>query len=284
LSDFNTEPLADKSTSDTLLSVERAFEVIEMLADADDGITLADISRQLEVNKAIALKLLNTLEKLAVVWRDSRVQRYYLTYRISNLGLRHLQNSQLLDQCFAVLKSLAEETGELVRLAIVEPSGDRITWIQAVAGTKRSLQIDPNYSLEIGLHTHAAGKAWLSTMPFDAALKLMMQQGINQLTPYSKVSIAAIKEDLEEIARRGFATSHEENELGVSAIAAPIIAPSLAGGSECVATVSLAAPTNRMSRSDLEACGTLITETATRLAKIWPLEALARRGHIKRAS
>jgi IclR family transcriptional regulator, acetate operon repressor len=284
LSDFNTEPQADKSSVDTLLSVERAFDVVEMLADADDGQTLADISRRMGVNKAIALKLLNTLEKLAVVWRDNRVQRYYLTYRISNLGLRHLQNSQLLDQCFAVLKALAEETGELVRLAIVEPSGDRITWIQTVAGTKRSLQIDPNYSLEIGLNTHAAGKAWLSTMPFDAALKLMMQRGIRQLTQYSKVGIAAIKEDLEESARRGFAISHEENELGVSAIAAPIIAPTLIGGSECVATVSLAAPTNRMSRNDLEACGPLITDTAAHLAKIWTLEALARRGHIKRAS
>jgi DNA-binding IclR family transcriptional regulator len=207
-----------------------------------------------------------------------------LTYRISNLGLRHLQNSQLLDQCFAVLKSLAEETGELVRLAIVEPSGDRITWIHAVAGTKRSLQIDPNYSLEIGLSTHAAGKAWLSTMPFDAALRLMMQQGIQQLTLYSKISIAAIKADLEETAHRGFATSHEENELGVRAIAAPIIAPTLVGGLECVGTVSLAAPTNRMSNNDLEACGPIIIDTASRLARIWPLEALARRGHMKRAS
>lgn len=36
----------------------------------------------------------------------------------------------------------------------------------------------------------------------------------------------------------------------------------------------------RMSGNDFEAYGPVVTETAARLAKIWPLEALARRGHM----
>jgi DNA-binding IclR family transcriptional regulator len=263
---------------ETIISVARAFEVIEMLADSVDGLPLAEISRRLDLNKAIVIKILHTLENLMLVWRDERAQRYYLTYSISNLGLRHLQTSRLLDQCSAALRQLAEETGELVRLAIVEPGGQRLVWVQSFAGSKRSLRIDPNYTLAIGLHTHATGKAWLSTLPFPDALKLMLQQGLAPLTPHSKTSIADIRDELDEAGRRGFALSFEENELGVGAVAAPIRAATLGGMTECVGVVSLAAPSNRMSRSDLESCGSIVVATTTRLGETWPLEARARSG------
>jgi IclR family transcriptional regulator, acetate operon repressor len=260
----------ERPSEDTIVSVERAFDVVAMLADLAEGSSLGDIARYLDVNKGIATKLLTTLEGVGVVWRDQVAQRYHLTYRISNLGLRQLQTTRLLDQCAAVLKGLAEETGELVRLAIVE-NGDRITWVYAVAGTKRSLQIDPNYTLEAYLHTTAIGKSWLCTLPFERALKLMLRQGIKPLTRHSKVAIQAIRAELEAAARRGFATSFEETELGVGAIAAPIMVTTLENKTECVGAVSLAAPTNRMSERELMACGPMVIRTVERLARIWPL-------------
>jgi DNA-binding IclR family transcriptional regulator len=263
---------AERAGEDTIVSVERAFAIVEQLADLADGASLADIARRLDVNKQIAVKLLATLERLGLLWRDDRVQRYNLTFRISNLGLRQLQKSRLLDQCAAVLKTLAERSGELVRLAIVEHD-ERITWVHAVAGTKRSLQIDPNYSLAVQLNAHAIAKAWLSTLPFERALKLMVRQGIVAMTPHTKVTLATIRADLAEAARTGFAASYEESELGVSAIAAPVMVTSLAGVRECVGAVSLAAPVHRMGRAEFEACAPALIETVARLGKIWPLEA-----------
>jgi DNA-binding IclR family transcriptional regulator len=263
---------AERTAEDNVVSVERAFGIVEHLADLTDGASLADIARHLDVNKAIAVRLLATLERLGLVWRDDRAQRYNLTFRISNLGLRQLQKSRLLDQCAAVLKTLAEQTGELVRLAIVEHD-ERITWVHAVTGTNWSLQINPNYSLDVQLNTHAIAKAWLSTLPFERALKLMLRQGIVAMTPRSKVTIDAIRADLAQATRAGFATSYEESELGVSAIAAPITVTSLAGQRECVGAVSLAAPMHRMGRVEIEACAPALIEAVERLGKIWPLEA-----------
>lgn len=275
------KPRVDKA-DESIVSVGRAFAIVEMLADSMDGLTLSDISKELDLNKSIVSKLLHTLETLQLIWREERIQRYYLTYAISNIGLRHMQSSRLLDQCSAALRQLAEETGELVRLAIVEPGGNRIVWIQSFAGSKRSLRIDPNYTLTIGLHTHATGKAWLSTLPFDAALQLILQDGLQPATSHSKTSIHEIREELEAARETGFAVSYEENELGVGAIAAPIMASTLGGLPECVAVVSLAAPTNRMSRQDLEACSSVVMATTRRLGETWPLEARARSGAFPR--
>ncbi len=261
----------DRAAEDTIVSVERAFEIVEMLADEGDGLSLAEIARRLDVNKAIAVKLLATLEGLGFVWRDDVAQRYQLTYRVSNLGLRQMQQSRLLDQCAPVLKALAEESGELVRLAIVE-HGERITWVYAIAGAKRSVQIDPNYSLDISLNTHAIAKAWLSTLPLARALRIIKTKGVEARTVNSKTDAASIEADLKEVARRGFAANLEESEMGVVAIAAPIIVSNLQSERECVGAVSLAAPTNRMSGGDIEACAPMLLETVARLARIWPLD------------
>ena len=255
----------------TVLAVGRALQAIERLADAADGLSLADISRDLIVNKAIALRLLETLEQAGYVWRDDLAQRYHLTYRVSNLGLRQLQQSGLLGQCSSVLEDLAERTGELVRLSVVE-RGERITWVYAVVGTRRSLRIDPNFNFEVSLHTHATGKAWLMTLPFSRARELVERDGMTALTENTTTDLDAFRRELETARKRGFTLTYEENEIGVGAVAAPIVADRLSGGRECVGVVSVAAPTNRMKRADIEACGPQAAEAAARLAAMWPFD------------
>ena len=262
---------AEAKSETTVLAVGRALHVIEHLADAPDGLSLAELARLLIVNKAIALRLLETLEQTGYVWRDDVAQRYHLSHRISNLGLRQLQQSGLLGQCTSVLEDLAERTGELVRLSVVE-QGQRITWVYAVVGTRRSLRIDPNFNFEVSLHTHATGKAWLMTLSFDDMRALVERDGLAALTPNSSTDLDALRRELEASRKRGFSTTFEENEIGVCAVAAPIVADRLSGGRSCVGVVSIAAPANRMGRDEILDLGPLAAETAGRLAVMWPLD------------
>ncbi len=266
-----TQGQTEKPAETTILAVERALMLIEHLAAAYEGEGLAAIARMLDVNKSIALRLLETLEKSGYVWRDDNAQRYHLTYRVSNLGLRQLQISGLLGQCSSVLEDLAADTGELVRLAVVE-RGERITWVYAAAGRRGSLRIDPTFNFEVSLHTHATGKAWLMAMPQARAVSMLERSGMTALTPHSGTDLDALLRELEFASTRGFASTYEENEIGVGAVAAPIVAARLEGERECVGAVSVAAPTNRMTRTQIEACGPMAAEAASRLAMMWPLD------------
>jgi DNA-binding IclR family transcriptional regulator len=187
-----------------------------------------------------------------------------------------LQQTGLLGQCTSILEDLAERTGELVRLSIVE-NNERITWVYAVVGTRRSLRIDPSFNFEVSLHSHATGKAWLMTLPAAQVAVLLERQGMQALTPQTCTDLAALQSELEAARRRGFATTVEENEIGVVAVAAPVVAARLSGVKECVGVVSVAAPTNRMARAGIEACGPLAAEAAQRLALMWPLDERAGR-------
>lgn len=266
---------------ETFSSVDRAFQIIDLLADAPNGLTLSAIARDLDVNKAIADKLLNTLLKTEMVWRDDIEQTFQLTFRISNLGLKQLQRTQLLDLCSSELRQIAEETGELIRLAIVE-AREKITWVYAAVGRTRALKIDPNYTLEVTPHAHATGKAWLATMPFDEAWKIVEQHGAPKLTQHTITERDDIKADLAVAAERGFAISCDESEIGVGAVAAPILASTLDGRRECVGCISYAAPSYRMNREQFIAMGPRIVESADRLGKQWPLEERTRQMRVAR--
>ena len=254
-----------------VVSLRRGLQLLELLGEGDSPWSLADLSRRMAVNKAIVLRLLDEMRNSAFVYRDEDTGAYQLTYKLSNLGLRKLSQTGVLDQSNGVLRELADSTGELVRLAVVEPE-NRLTWVLAFTGARRSLHIDPNYRLEIGLSTHAAGKAWLSTMERDKAWELLQLEGIRKMTPHSRIEPAEIDAELKRARTRGFATSNEENELGVRAIAAPIMVLLANGEKACVGVVSVAAPTSRMSKGEIEAQAPALLAAVSKIAEIWPIQ------------
>jgi DNA-binding IclR family transcriptional regulator len=268
----------DELRTESIVSVERALAIIERLADRQDGLSFTEIVALLDVNKAIAFKLLNTLEHSGYLFRNERSGAYCLTYRITNLALRKLSAERLLDQSNAILRPLADATGELVRLAVVERGGERITWVLSLRPERQVLQIDPNYSMEIGLHTHAAGKAWLATLPFGAALRLVRASGFKPKTRHSLTTTEALRAELARSAARGYALTYEEHALGVGAIGVPVMVSGPDGARACVGAVTVAAPCVRMTRKDLEALAPRVRAAAAKLAEAWPADALTARG------
>jgi IclR family acetate operon transcriptional repressor len=268
-------PVAGASAAVPAVSLEadvtavRALRVIELLAAEPAGLSLSEIARRLVVNKAIAHRLLLALEAANYAYRHELSGLFHLTFKVSNLGLRKLAQHSLLDQAGGVLRGLADRTGEVVRLAVVER--DRITWVAASTGPARELRVDPSYSLEIRVHAHAAGKAWLATLPPARARAILRVAGTERLTPHTLTTLRAIEADLQVAAAKGYSLSVEEHSLGVGAIAAPILVPQIDGAARCVGTVSVAAPISRMDRAGLEACAPALIGATQRLAERWPI-------------
>lgn len=268
------QPPVEETRADSIASVERALRIIEWLADMPEGLSFSEIVERLGgVNKAIASKLLTTLESCGYVFHNDRSGNYCLTLRVSNLALRKLSGARLLEQSRAILLPLADHTGELVRLAVVEDLSPppRLTWVLSLLPRRQVLQIDPHYSLEIGLHTHAAGKAWLATLPFEQALKLVGKK-FKAMTPHSIVTAEALRKELKRIAAQGFAVSFEEHAVGVSAIGVPVLARKLDSTTPCVGVVTVAAPTARRTRDDLLSWIPTVKDAAALLGASWPME------------
>ncbi len=256
--------------------MRRSLHLLELMSEGEAAWSLADIGRGLAVNKAIAQRLVDELRTAGFVYCDDITGEYVLTYKLSNLGLRKLDQTRLLDQSSGVLRELTNESGELVRMGVVE-FGTKVTWVLAFVGARRTLNIDPNYRLDIQLNTHAAGKAWLATLAPDEAWRVLKASGIEKLTPHSKTERAEIEADLVESRERGYALSYEENEMHVGAIAAPIMVRQPNGQTQCVGVVSVAAPTWRVSREGFEALAPSLLRGVAKLSDMWPIGDAMRR-------
>jgi DNA-binding IclR family transcriptional regulator len=252
-----------------LVTVRRTLAVLEMLADAENGLSLSEVARQLDVNKNIALRILMTLEEGNYLYRHAETKHYFAGFKVSNLGLRVLSRNRLLAQCQPVVRQLAEECGELVLFSVLDQGEPR--WVMAAVGRRQRLQVDPVTPL--APHATATGKAWLSTLA-DTRVAELVQGRMEALTPHTVTTLDALLVQLEEIRRTGVALSQEENEMGIAAIATPIWAVAAAAegsGRRCVGFISITAPVSRASRSDFARFGEMLRPSAARLGEAWPL-------------
>ena len=248
--------------SDSLVTVRRTMAVMEMLADADNGLSLSDIAKELDVNKSIALRITSSLEGMHYLYRHSDNRRFFLTYKVANVGLRLLGRTRLLDQCQPVLRHLAEQTGELVLFSVLDRSVPR--WVMAVTGGRRRLQVEPMTSMEV--HSTATGKAWLATLP-DAEVVRVLKGKMRAMTAHTITDLDRMMVELQAIRASGISVSTEENEAGIGSVATGI----RPGGHGPVGFVSITAPVVRAGPDEFERYKDLIRGAARALADCWPL-------------
>ena len=151
--------------------IERALGLLELLASDARGLPLQQLADRLDIPKSAAHRMLAELIRLGYVRQDDDTSRYRLSTRLAALGFRFLASSGVVDLVQPVLDGLARETGELVRLGVIE--GDRQTWIAKSQGATSGLRYDPDMGREAPLFYTASGHAWLASLSDKAALALV---------------------------------------------------------------------------------------------------------------
>jgi len=255
----------------TVAAVDRCLDVIETLSSVPDGLPLGDLADRLNVPKAAAFRLLQTLAKRGYVRQDASSQEYRLSLEVAMLGFRHLDTSTPADAAQAVLQRLAQACGEYARMTRVD--GERLVWVARAQGATQGLRYDPPMGLRVVAHATASGKAWLATLPEADAMRIAYAHGFGRADlggPRALRTPDALARDLDAIRRRGYALAVEEAEAGTVAIAAAFRAGDGAAA-PVLGTVSIAGPQVRMPSSRLDEIATLVRAAAAELARLGPL-------------
>ena len=73
---------------------------------------------------------------------------------------------------------MAQQSGELVRLAIVD--GEHLTWVAKSQGARKGVRYDPDIGTDERLSCTATGHAWLLTLSDECALDLVSGPGLRR--------------------------------------------------------------------------------------------------------
>jgi len=245
--------------------LERTLAILELLSQHGEGLELAAIADRLVIPRSAVHRLLADLVRLGYVRQARGHGDYLLTTKLVSMGLSYLGNTGIVDIAQPLLNHLADRSGELVRLSVVD--GERLTWVARAQGARQGLRYDPDMGSDARLSCSSSGWAWLSTMGDDDALSLVAKQGIGQPDQFGPLAPASLQQVLAAVQAtraRGYSITMDTYTAGLAAISAPV----RFAGQPAFGVLTIAGPTARFTQERMDSLAPDLLATAQQLATL----------------
>lgn len=237
-----------------LSSVANAILLLKAFSDEHSELGISALAMRLNLAKSTVHRLASTLLEAGMLEQNRETGKYRLGLALFEMGSLVRRKIDFSLEAKPWLMSLREQTGETVDLSILDHGG--VVCVNFLESQKVH-RITSGIGLRKPAHCTAEGKALIAFQP-PAELGRIVALGLERRTPRTITTAAALGEELARIRSRGYAIDDEEYELGVRSIAAPIRDDS----GNAVAAVGVAGPTQRLTKSRLQALARPVEEAA----------------------
>jgi IclR family KDG regulon transcriptional repressor len=212
-------PAPQKGQSALVPAVDRAAQILALIASSETSLGVSELSRKLKLNKSTTHDILTTLCHHHLLERDEPTKTYRLGYALSELGhtvsertdLRTVVHPQLIALAHAVEETVILGTYHDGHIAIID---------------REEAPHDVKISAPLGRHLYYSagvfGKIFLAAMAEDDATKLIHERPLRPYTPKSITRITSYRKELVQVRAQGYALDDEEYLAGVRAAAAPL--------------------------------------------------------------
>jgi DNA-binding IclR family transcriptional regulator len=197
-------------------SVTRALDVLLAVSDLGEA-DLSSVARAAGLHPTTTLRLLESLRSRGFV--RHRRGAYEIGPRAFEVGSTFLNRVSLAHEAQALVEELAARLNETANLGILV---DGEVLYLAIAQAHRELGIQATPGGRHPAHCTALGKALLAYLPWESVESILAAHPPVRLTPTTLVEPAALRTELERVARQGYAVDAEERIPGVVCLAAPI--------------------------------------------------------------
>jgi DNA-binding IclR family transcriptional regulator len=232
----------DRQQESPVQSVDRAVLVLEILArEGEAGVT--EIAAELGVHKSTAFRLVGALENRDLVAQDTDRGKYRLGVGILRLAGATVARLDVVQQGRRVCEQLAREVAETINLAVLADCA--ALYVDQVAGPL-AVQTRNWVGQRLALHATSNGKVLLAHLSADDRAHCLARP-LERYTDHTLVDRRRLEAQLAEVRRQGFATTVDELEIGLTAVAAPVY--NMDGA--VVAALSASGPGFRLTRQRL---------------------------------
>ncbi|MBB5121256.1 IclR family transcriptional regulator [Streptomyces eurocidicus] len=248
-----TEPRTASPTGG-VQSLERAFDLLERMADAGGEVGLSELSASSGLPLPTIHRLMRTLVACGYV-RQHPNRRYALGPRLIRLGE---SASRLLGTWARPhLARLVEETGETANMALLD--GDEVVYVAQVP-SRHSVRMFTEVGLRVLPHTTGVGKALLAQSPDDEVRALLSRTGMPAATEKTITTPEGFLDALTRVRESGYAVDDNEQEIGVRCLAVPV------PNAPTAAAISISGPAGRVTDAATERIVPLLQQVAAELS------------------
>jgi len=246
--------------------MERTLSILELLIDHPEGVQVSAIAKDLDMPASAAHRLLKELSQFGYVRQLRNQGDYALTIKMAAMGLSFLGKTGVTDVAQPILERLAQHSGELVRLSVIDYPD--LVWVGVAQGATTGLRYDPGREQGVVVHlaSSAGGRAWLGALTDEEALELVAAQGVEppfQAGPETVNTIAEVLQILTETRRRGYAVAVNSYLAGMAAMAVPV---HRTDGGAPIGCLSIAGPAVRVTPDRMESLKTSLLNAAAEIS------------------
>ncbi|GAA5198400.1 allantoin degradation transcriptional regulator AllR [Rugosimonospora acidiphila] len=237
-------------------SLDRAFQLLELLADAGGAMRLAELETATGLPLPTIHRLIRSLMHNGYV-RQEPSRRYALGPRLIRLGetagrtLGSWTGRQHLAE-------LVDQIGETANMAVLE--GDAVVYVAQVPSA-HSMRMFTEVGRRVSAHCTGVGKALLSQLRDDQVRALLRRTGMAAQTARTHTDPEVLLGELGEIREQGWALDDAEQEIGVRCVAVPV------KGAPMLAAISVSGPSGRITLSRVAEIAPLLQAVAVRLGE-----------------
>jgi len=200
-------------------TLDRAFDILELLSRERHGLTLTEISNRVGLNKSTVHRILASLRERGYVEKYEDGKTYRLGLEFIELSSLYLNSLELKTEAQPILNRLSRQTDQTAFMAIMQ---DRdVVYIDKIE-TFHSLRRYKIIGQRRPLHTTSLGKALLSGLSDLEISRLYDGHEFERLTENTIDNLPALLKEVELTRKRGWAFDDHENEVGTICVGAPV--------------------------------------------------------------
>lgn len=203
----------------TVLSVEKAFRVLECFKADSQSLSLTQIANLTDLDKSAAQRFTHTLTNLGYLRKDPDTKRFELTPRTLNIGYVYTRTNTLVKRAMPYLLHLSKETGETVNLTFLDDTD--IVFVARFL-SRHVLNTDVTIGSRMPAYCTAPGRAILAFLPDQERNAILDRSHLSAITPHTIWKREEIVTALEKCRKDGYATAFEEVFAGDASVAAPV--------------------------------------------------------------
>jgi len=200
-------------------SMDRAFDILDILAREARGISLAEVARLANLPRSTAFRLLAVLQQREFVRKTEDTGKYRLGPGFIELGSIYLNSLELKTESAPFMEELASSLGSIVFLACRQ--GNRMVYIDKY-DRFASLRKYAIIGQQKPLYCTALGKALMMDMGDEEIAILHAGEPFGHFAPNTHRNVETLLEDMRLCRARGWSHDDQEAEPGVNCVAAPI--------------------------------------------------------------
>ncbi|MBK1787592.1 IclR family transcriptional regulator [Prauserella sp. ASG 168] len=241
-------------------SVDNALRILLLLGERSE-LRLTEVADYLGVASSTAHRLLAMLHYRGFIRQDGRSKTYGPGTALTGVAFSIMHNFDVRQTLRPFLEELNGETGETVHIAILD--GTTVRFIDAIE-SPRAVRVASRLGRSMPANCTSTGKAMLAAFSTERLHQLYPDEELPGLTENSIRSRTALERELVGIRRRGYATSSEESEEGVSSVSVAFPAEH----SAMRLSFNIAMPVGRVKRPELKRIAELMRGAVDRAAAL----------------